>query len=174
MSGMNSVKANDDNLINLLMEETYQSISGDENEKTPDEILNHYNKHQDSAPDLSFENYIEEKNTQLYELQYQFETSCFQFQTEEMILDFPSNWSYFTSIKNALDLEVLCLCEVAAGSDDAFYEVLSDTFFQKRPSLLAHSKGKVYFVCFQEKADMVECLDLYNGQVNVSEEKQAA
>jgi hypothetical protein len=171
---MNSEKTNDDNLINLLLEETYQSISSDEDEKSRDELLNHYNHNQLNVPELSFENFIEGKISQLYEFTYKFETSCFQIQAEGMVLDFPSNWSYFSKAKHALDLDVVSLCEIITDSEDVFYEVLNVSFFKSRPALLAHSKGRVYFVCFDKKSDLAECLDLYCLHTDKSEDKKAA
>jgi hypothetical protein len=159
---MESEKTNDENFINLLMEETYQSISDDEFGKSSAELLQHYNEQSIIETLPSIEEFIKVNKCSVYDCQYSPTSSCFRFRASDMLLDFPSNWSFFQSIKEAMDLEVDFMVQVGQENDPTFYEVLNKQFFDDQHIILAHMKGEVFFLALSSLDLVNKCLDVFN------------
>jgi hypothetical protein len=175
---MKSNNENDDGLINILMEETYQSIGDDVEAASPEDLLNYYHQHENSqlseSVPVSFQQYVAENNCSLYEFEFRESSLCFRLKSDDVIIDFPSNWSVFSDAKEALELEVLLVIEVSEETDQIFYEVMNDQFFHGQKILLAHFDGEVHFLGFENEEKLNQCLDIYQSQCEQTEESIAA
>jgi hypothetical protein len=168
---MESNKSNDDNLINQLMEETYQSLPDDVDEATPEAILNYYNQHDvpeiPESNTLSFEKYISNEKCSHYKIEYQEKTMCFRMKSNDQLVDFPSNWSYFSEAREALDLKILFVVEINEETDPVFYEVMNESFFKGQKILLTHYKGSVKFLGFDSQDELERCVNIYQLENSV-------
>lgn len=89
------MKESDDALINQLINDTYEDVSELEMPAKIEDLRFYFEKKLNEVDYNSIINYIEQNSLKMHGLAYVEETKCFQISSEQMVIDFPSNWSIF-------------------------------------------------------------------------------
>ncbi len=155
-------KPQDDNLLNVLLKETYESLAEDNDFKNSKDLLDYYNQKQGEL-EIDFFKYGKLYGGKVLPCEYIEKTSCFRLKINSLILDFPSNWSVFSLIKKMKNSKELCFLEVSEEVDEVLKEVLSGQIFNGWPLLLACYNSEVYILGFSSKEKILDCKKHYSS-----------
>lgn len=164
--------AGDDTFINHLMDETFSSISEDDNLQSPEELLSYFSeKSENLSESKNWKEALEELGARSVTLEYLEDTYCYRFSNGEKTLDFPSNWSIFSKLKSAQDNNSYFYFRMDQGQDQELWEVLRNEIFQKDHVALAIFDDKPVFIEFHNEESAEEFSDL-TLEINSEEQSE--
>ena len=90
---------NEDTLISQLTSETYDDGPEKEQPITVSDLRNYFERKVNEVEFISITDYLVQNNLDMSELLLQHQTQCYRLIYNELILDFPMNWSIFKEIR---------------------------------------------------------------------------
>lgn len=171
-------RKNDDWLIGKLLEETYQSLPEGELSKSPDDLLQYFDAHQNkSAPDSRdhlLTGYLKGQGIVFSSLSFNRRSGCFRAAIGDTCLDIPSNWGVFSSIE--VDRAENQLIQIKKAEDSlGLCEVLSSLIPYDSDMVILTHHGRNYLVLTREGEERdVSWLLKYLGLSENSQQTKAA
>lgn len=164
---MTNGRTNEDSLISLLLEETYQSLPRDISTSVASDLGHHFDQLQElqsSFIDPTLENFIVRQSKLAINLTYLAQTGCYRLSGHGNEIDFPGNWGPFATM--ARDISFYNL-----DQDESLQSILGEVLGPDKKYVLIGQFADVKLVCFDVTDEYsVRWLEKYF----MSEEKRKA
>ena len=156
----------DRNFFNKLTDETFEFVEEADKQSDQKNVSNnlaeYYDIQKSNHDDLNISQYIEQYDGKLIGLDFIQETSCFRLSVENTIIDFPSNWSIFTLMKESLEDKNILIKEFSEETDPILYEVLSQKVFKYSKYVVFGAMNETaFFVQLSSKNKLLDCIDFF-------------
>ncbi|MDO9182836.1 MAG: hypothetical protein Q7U04_10535 [Bacteriovorax sp.] len=166
--------SNEDTLISKLIEETCAGPAVNDQPNNSTDLRKYFEKRLNQVDFISIGDYLDQHHLTHQSLIFQNNSSCYRLSYNESVLDFPSNWSVFQSIKNS----DLIYVDQTLDQDfllDIFSEVSGA--FQNLLIINENQSVKLVFLPDEESRDHVNWMRNFfekKNALNVEQEKEAA
>ena len=163
----------EDDLISKLINETCKEEQSEEKleEAKVFELSNYFEKRVNQVEFLSLEKYLTQQDLNSFTLSYNELNSCYRLETNNVTLDFPSNWSIFHTLK-VNKLQWISAKENTDFLCDIFAEVLGSC----EAFALTNDSGKFNITLFSDSSanDHYEWMLNYFSKKEMEQVKKAA
>lgn len=92
------MKETDDLFLNALLDETYNESSSPDSLCDVHDLRFYFEKKLNEVDHLSLKDYLDQNKLKSSTLSLNLNTRCYRMKFDEHILDFPSNWSFFSEV----------------------------------------------------------------------------
>ena len=138
---------NEDTLISQLTSETYDDGPEKEQPITVSDLRNYFERKVNEVEFISITDYLVQNNLDMSELLLQHQTQCYRLIYNELILDFPMNWSIFKEIR------INDLVYVDESLDQDFLlDIFSEITGEYKNLALVNLDGELKLVYFPEES----------------------
>lgn len=124
-----------------MMEETYRNLPGEDTNKPSGKLLDYFNeKTLTKSENKNLESIFKDSSTNFYKFKYVDETGCFRI--EEHNIDFPSNWSVFKNMRQALSNKISIVLTITEFEQNMLYQIMEKFCdYDSKIFLIASSEG---------------------------------
>jgi hypothetical protein len=166
------MSSNDDILISKLIEETCTDGVEKDQPNSFVDLRNYFEKRLNEVDFISIADYLDQHHLDHQELSLQSQSGCYRLVLKQSILDFPSNWSIFSSIKDS-DLVFLNQSMDQDYLLDLFAELCGN--FQNIALVKENKKVKLVFLPEDSSMDHLKWMrDFFEKKNSDYSEKKAA
>jgi hypothetical protein len=167
---------NDETLISKLIEETCQEENSEGLNTEPitkpmEDLSSYFERRVNQVEYLSLAKYIFDQSLTAIELKFNQSTKCFKMKIGNIELDFPSNWSVFSTISTT---EVIYVNR--ENDTDFLCDILTEISAHCESFMLVNDKNEVNLITFNDYSGQLhlEWMKAYFEKRNLKIDKIAA
>ena len=148
---------NEDTLISQLTSETYDDGPEKEQPITVSDLRNYFERKINEVEFISITDYLVQNNLEMSELFLEDKSQCYRLIYNELVLDFPINWSIFN------DISTSDLVYVDESLDQDFLlDIFSEITGEYKNLALVNLDGAIKLIYFPEETSN-EHLEWFRG-----------
>lgn len=105
----------DQTFINMLLQETYEFVPEEELVQTNSDLEEYFhaceNNLKNNNKDIVLLNFLEKNCHEIYDIGFNYKTSCFSVRFDKEVLDFPKTWGEFEYLSKSILEDKNLFCE---------------------------------------------------------------